>query len=98
MMATLLSTFLLHPNMMRHAMFQRQFHVLAENDRHRALLKDGEGLGIEAVGEELFALQGVDFFAEFGQPHALPEGRAGETDASSVRDHGRFIEKDAGSG
>jgi len=29
---------------MRYAMLQRQFHVLAENDRHRALLEDGEGL------------------------------------------------------
>jgi hypothetical protein len=80
-------------------MFQRQLHMLAEDNRHRTLLEDSEGLlGIEAVGEKLFALQGVDFFAESGQPHALCGGGAGGTDAFGVRDHGRLTGKDAESG
>ena len=74
--------FLFHPDVMRHAMFQCQFHVFAEDDSHRALLEDGKGLlGNEAVGKELFPLQEVDFFAEFGQSHALPRRGAGEADA-----------------
>ena len=84
---------------MRHAVLQRQFHLFAEDDRHRALLEDGERLlCVEAVGKQLFALQGVDFFAEFGQPHTVAGWRAGEADAFGVRDHGLFTGKDAGNG
>ena len=81
----------LYPDVMRHAVFQRQFHVFAEDDRHWALLEDGERLlGGEAVGKQLFALQGVDFFAEFDEPYALAGGGAGEADAFGVRGHGRL--------
>lgn len=88
-----------HPDVMRHAVLQRQFHVFAKDYRHRALLEDGEGLlGADSVGKQLLALQGVDFFAEFGQPHAVSGWDPGEADAFGARGHGRLTGKGAGNG
>ena len=89
-----LISILFYPDVMRYAVFQCQFHVFAEDDRHRALLEDGERLlGGKAVGKQLFALQGVDFFAEFDEPYALAGGGAGEADAFGVRSHGRLTRR-----
>ena len=36
--------FFFYPDVMRHGVFQGEFHVIAEHDRHRVLLKDGDRL------------------------------------------------------
>ena len=68
-----------------HAVFQGEFDLFGEDDGHGALLQDAQGAaGGEAVGGELFALVGVDFFAHGDEADFLARGDEGEGEAGFV--------------